>query len=70
MGIEIRTNMNTDLENISNAIWKGPEESFLPNCLGDHKEEQDYPIVLRNSILKKSRDCLIVLDQAKLQEMK
>jgi len=67
--VEIRTNVKTNLEDISNAIWKGPEESFLPNCLEGHEDEKDYPIVLCNSPLKKKlRDCLIVLDQAKLQK--
>lgn len=66
--IEIRANVNTNLEDMSNSIWKGSEESFLPNCLENHEDVQDYPIVLSNSPLKKLRDCLIVVDQAELQE--
>ena len=66
--IEVRANVNTNLEDMSNSIWKGSEESFLPNCLENHQDVQDYPIVLSNSPLKKLRDCLIVVDQAELQE--
>ena len=66
--IEVRANVNTNLEDMSNSIWKGSEESFLPNCLETHEDVQDYPIVLSNSPLKKLRDCLIVVDQAELQE--
>ena len=66
--IEVRANVNTNLEDMSNSIWKGSEESFLPNCLENHEDVQDYPIVLSNSPLKKLRDCLIVVDQAELQE--
>ena len=40
--IEIRTSANTNLDKISNAIWRGPEESFLPHCLEDHEDLQDY----------------------------
>ena len=66
--IEIRTSANTNLDEISNAIWRGPEESFLPHCLEDHEDSQDYPIVLCKSPLKDWRDCLIVVDQADLKE--
>lgn len=66
--IEIRTSANTNLDEISNAIWRGPEESFLPHCLEDHEDLQDYPIVLCKSPLKDWRDCLIVVDQADLKE--
>ena len=66
--LEIRTNANTNLDEISNAIWRGPEESFLPHCLEDHEDLQDYPIVLCKSPLKEWRDCLIVVDQGDLKE--
>ena len=66
--IEIRTSANTNLDEISNAIWRGPEESFLPHCLEDHGDLQDYPIVLCKLPLKEFRDCLIVVDQADLKE--
>ena len=66
--IEIRTSANTNLDEISNAIWRGPEESFLPHCLEDHEELQDYPIVLCKSPLKDWRDCLIVVGQADVKE--
>lgn len=66
--IEIRTSTNTNLDEISNAIWRGPEESFLPHCLEDHEDLQDYPIVLCKSPLKDWRDCLIVVGQADLKE--
>ena len=66
--IEVRANVNTNLEDMSNSIWKGSEESFLPNCLENHEDVQDYPIVLSNSPLKKLRDCLIIVDHAELQE--
>lgn len=66
--IEIRTSANTNLDEISNAIWRGPEESFLPHCLEDHEDLQDYPIVLCKSPLKDWRDCLIIIGQADLKE--
>ena len=66
--IEIRTSANTNLDEISNAIWRGPEESFLPHCLEDHEDLQDYPIVLCKSPLKDWRDCLIIVGQADLKE--
>ena len=66
--IELRTSANTNLDEISNAIWRGPDESFLPHCLEDHEDSQDYPIVLCKSPLKDWRDCLIVVDQADLKE--
>tara|TARA_B100001248_G_scaffold261792_1_gene254312 strand:- start:2850 stop:3296 length:447 start_codon:yes stop_codon:yes gene_type:complete len=66
--IEIRTSANTNLDEISNAIWRGPEESFLPHCLEDHEDLQDYPIVLCKSPLKDWRDCLIVVGQADVKE--
>jgi len=66
--IEIRTNANTNLDEISNAIWRGPEESFLPHCLENHEDLHDYPIVLCKSPLKECRDCLIVVGQADLNE--
>ena len=66
--IEIRTSANTNLDEISNAIWRGPDESFLPHCLEDHEDLQDYPIVLCKSPLKDWRDCLIIVGQADLKE--
>jgi len=41
---------------------------FFPNCLENHEDVQDHPIVLSTSPLKKLKDCLIVVDQAELQE--
>ena len=66
--VELRIGMERDEETISDAIWKGPDESFLPNCLEDSDKLQDYPIVLSKSSLSEVRDCLIVIDQVNLQE--
>ena len=56
------------MESISDAIWKGPDESFLPHCFEDNDKLHDYPIILGKSPLSEVRDCLIVIDQAELQE--
>ncbi len=66
--VELRIGMERDEETISDAIWKGPDESFLPNCLEDSDELQDHPIVLSKSSLSEVRDCLIVIDQVNLKE--
>ena len=66
--VELRIGMERDEETISDAIWKGPDESFLPNCLEDSDKLQDYPIVLSKSSLSEVRDCLIVIDQVNLKE--
>ena len=66
--VELRIGMELDAETISDAIWKGPDESFLPNCLEDSDKLQDYPIVLSKSSLSEVRDCLIVMDQVNLKE--
>ena len=44
--VELRIGMERDEETISDAIWKGPDESFLPNCSEDSDKLQDHPIVL------------------------
>ena len=66
--VELRIGIERDEETISDAIWKGPDESFLPNCLEDSDKLQDYPIVLSKSSLSEVRDCLIVIDQVNLKE--
>ena len=66
--VELRLGMDADVESISDAIWKGPEDSFLPHCLENNDKLHDYPIVLSKSPLSDVRDCLIVVDQAELQE--
>ena len=66
--VELRLGIDADVESISDAIWKGPDESFLPHCLEDNDKLHDYPIVLGKSPLSEVRDCLIVIDQAELQE--
>ena len=66
--VELRIGMERDEETISDAIWKGPDESFLPNCLEDSDKLQDHPIVLSKSSLSEVRDCLIVIDQVSLKE--
>ena len=66
--VELRIGMERDEETISDAIWKGPDESFLPNCLEDSDKLQDHPIVLSKSSLSEVRDCLIIIDQVNLKE--
>ena len=66
--VELRIGMEADTGFISNAIWKGPDDSFLPHCLEDNGKLHDYPIVLSRSSLSDLRECLIVIDQAELQE--
>ena len=56
-----------DVEFISDAIWKGPDDSFLPHCIEYNDRLDDYPIVLSKSPLSELRDCLIVIEQAELQ---
>ena len=66
--VELRIGIKAEQETISDAIWKGPDESFLPHCSEDNDKLHDYPIVLSKSPLSEVRDCLIVIDQAELQE--
>ena len=66
--VELRLGMDSDVESISDAIWKGPDESFLPHCLEDNDKLHDYPIILGKSPLSEVRDCLIVINQAALKE--
>ena len=66
--VELRIGMDADVEFISDAIWKGPDDSFLPHCLEDNVKLHDYPIVLSKSPLSEVRDCLIVVNQAELKE--
>ncbi len=66
--VELRIGIERDEETISDAIWKGPDESFLPNCLEDSDKLQDHPIVLSKSSLSEVRDCLIIIDQVNLKE--
>ena len=66
--VELRIGIKAEEEPISDAIWKGPDESFLPHCSEDNDKLYDHPIVLSKSPLSEVRDCLIVVDQAELQE--
>ena len=65
--VELRIGTEANVEFISDAIWKGPDDSFLPHCLEDNDKLYDYPIVLSKSPLSELRDCLIVIEQAELQ---
>ena len=65
--VELRIGMERDEETISDAIWKGPDESFLPHCLEDNDKLHNYPIVLSKSPLSELRDCLVVIEQAELK---
>ena len=65
--VELRLGMDSDVKSISDAIWKGPDDSFLPHCLEDNDKLHDYPIVLSKSPLSEVRDCLIIIEQAELQ---
>ena len=65
---EVRIGIKAEEEPISDAIWKGPDESFLPHCSEDNDKLHDYPIILGKWPLSEVRDCLIVIDQAELQE--
>ena len=65
--VELRIGNEANVESISDAIWKGPDDSFLPHCLEDNDKLYDYPIVLSKSPLSELRDCLIVIEQAELQ---
>ena len=62
--VEIRIGTERDVETISDAIWNGPDESFLPNCLEDSDKLQDHPIVLSKSSLSEVRDCLLYTSDA------
>ena len=65
--VELRIGMETDVESISDAIWTGPDDSFLPHCLEDNDKSHNYPIVLSKSPLSELRDCLIIIEEAELQ---
>ena len=65
--VELRLGMDADVKSISDAIWKGPDDSFLPHCLKDNDKLRDYPIVLSKSPLSELRDCLVIIEQAELQ---
>ena len=65
--VELRIGVEANEEPISDAIWKGPDDSFLPHCLEDNEKLYDYPIVLSKSPLSQLRDCLIVIEQAELK---
>ena len=60
--VELRIGAEANVESISDAIWKGPDDSFLPHCLEDNDKLYDYPIVLSKSPLSELRDCLIVIE--------
>ena len=66
--VELRIGMEADINAVSDAIWKGPDDSFLPNCLADNDKLQEHPIVLCTSPLAEFRDCLVVINQAELQK--
>ena len=65
--VELRIGTKAEEEPISDAIWKGPDESFLPHCSEDNDKLHDYPIVLSKSPLSELRDCLIIIEEAELQ---
>ena len=44
--VELRLGMDADVKSISDAIWKGPDESFLQHCLEDNDKSHDSPIGL------------------------
>jgi DNA polymerase-3 subunit chi len=64
--IELRIGVEANLDAISDAIWKGPEDSFLPHCLEDNDKLEDYPIVISKSPLLEVRDCLVVVERAEV----
>jgi len=66
--VELRVGMESDTNAISDAIWKGPDDSFLPHCLADNDKLHEHPIVLCESPLSELRDCLIVINQAELNK--
>ena len=66
--VELRIGTEANVESISDAIWKGPDDSFLPHCLEDNDKLHNYPIVLSKSSLSEVRDCLVVIDQVNLKE--
>ena len=57
-----------DLEGLATALQALWPQKVESSDLEKHQDVNDYPIVLSNSPLKKLRDCLIVVDQAELQE--
>ena len=66
--VELRIGMEADIKAVSDAIWKGPDDSFLPHCLADNDKLKEHPIVLCTSPLTELRDCLVVINQAELQK--
>ena len=66
--VELRIGTEADINTVSDAIWKGPDDSFLPHCLADNDKSQEHPIVLCTSPLAEFRDCLVVINQAELQK--
>ena len=66
--VELRVGMESAINAISDAIWKGPDDSFLPHCLADNEKLHEHPIVLCASPLSELRDCLIVINQAELNK--
>ena len=66
--VELRVGAEANVNEVSDAIWKGPDDSFLPHCLADNDKLQEYPIVLCKSPLAELRDCLVVINQAELKK--
>ena len=64
--IELRTGVEANLDAISDAIWKGPDESFLPHCFQDNDNLRENPIVISKSPLLEIRDCLVVVERAEV----
>jgi DNA polymerase-3 subunit chi len=64
--IELRTGVEANLDAISDAIWKGPDESFLPHCFQGNDNLQENPIVISKSPLLEIRDCLVVVERAEV----
>jgi len=44
--VELRVGMKADVELISDAIWKGPDDSFLPHCSEDNDKLHDFSIAI------------------------
>ena len=40
--VELRIGMDADINAVSDAIWKGPDDSFLPHCLADNDKLQQH----------------------------
>ena len=65
--VELRVGVEANVNAVSDAIWKGPDDSFLPHCFADNDKLHEHPIVLSKSPLSELRDCLVVIEQAELQ---